>query len=135
MKILFDNNILIDLLANRLPFVIESEMLISKIGAGTIVGYMTANTITNVYYVLRKYMSDMEARNGLSSVMEVFQILSITGHDCKEALQASNPDLEDGLIEVCALTSGKNYIVTRDMEFIERCSIAINPANLLKLLK
>lgn len=135
MKILFDNNILIDLLANRLPFVIEAEKLISKIGAGTIVGYMTANTITNVYYVLRKYMSDTEARNGLSRVMDVFQILSITGHDCREALQTSNPDLEDGLIEVCAHKSDINYIVTRDREFIERCSIAINPANLLKLLK
>ena len=135
MKILFDNNILIDLLAKRSPFVMDAEKLISAIGEGEIDGDITANTITNVYYVLRKYMPNMEVRNSLSKLIKVFHIVPVTGDDCKEAIYTSNPDLEDGLLEVCARKSEINYIVTRDMEFIELCSIAITPTNLLQILK
>lgn len=134
MNILFDTNILIDLLYSRQPYIADAEKLVMKIGHGSIRGFLTANTFTDTYYILRKSMGDTEAREGLYKVMEVFQILSVTGNDCKEALRTSNPDLEDGLLEVCARKSGIDYIVARDSKFIEVCPIAINPANLLKLL-
>lgn len=135
MKILFDTNVLIDIIAARPPFMVETANLVSLIGEGIAEGFITANTITDMYYILRKYVSDIKVREDLSKVMKVFQILSITGHDCEEALQASNPDFEDGLLEVCARKSEMNYIVTRDMEFINHCPIAITPSNLLHILK
>ncbi|MEA5472417.1 PIN domain-containing protein [Spirulina sp. 06S082] len=50
MKVLLDTNIVLDFLLEREPFREDAELLFSAIGHGDIVGYVTATTITDIFY-------------------------------------------------------------------------------------
>ncbi|MBS3029367.1 MAG: PIN domain-containing protein [Dolichospermum sp. DET50] len=54
MKILLDTNIIIDNALEREPFLDASEQVLSLIEQGTIAGYISASTVSDLYYIIRK---------------------------------------------------------------------------------
>ncbi len=54
MKILIDTNIIIDNALEREPFWNASEQVLSLIEKGTIAGYISASTFSDLYYIIRK---------------------------------------------------------------------------------
>ncbi len=55
MNALIDTCVIIDSLANRMPFAADANMLFAKAGTGYFRGYLTAKSATDVYYIVRKY--------------------------------------------------------------------------------
>jgi predicted nucleic acid-binding protein len=51
VKVLIDTNIALDFLLQREPFFAEAEQLFQAINSGAIVGYVTATTLTDVFYI------------------------------------------------------------------------------------
>jgi len=54
VKVLFDTNIILDVLLNREPFVELSASLVSLVEAGEIKGYLCATTLTTIDYLISK---------------------------------------------------------------------------------
>ncbi|MBW4559039.1 MAG: PIN domain-containing protein [Trichormus sp. ATA11-4-KO1] len=54
MQVLIDTNVVLDFLLEREPFVEDAVKIFAKIDAGAIEGFITATTITNIYYIIRK---------------------------------------------------------------------------------
>ena len=54
MKILFDTNIVLDVLMDRLPHSDVAVELFSRVENGAIIGYLCGITITTVYYLAAK---------------------------------------------------------------------------------
>jgi predicted nucleic acid-binding protein len=50
VKVLVDTNIVLDFLLQREPFFQDAELLFQAIDAGEIVGYVTATTLTDIFY-------------------------------------------------------------------------------------
>ena len=55
MKIMVDTNIIIDVLLEREPFVDDSYKLLSLCEEHKIDGFVSASSITDIYYLVRKY--------------------------------------------------------------------------------
>ncbi len=53
MKILIDTNIVLDYLLEREPFLQDAEMLFQALDSGKLVGYVTATTLTDIFYIAR----------------------------------------------------------------------------------
>ncbi|WP_236556828.1 PIN domain-containing protein [Calothrix sp. PCC 7507] len=54
MKILIDTNVVLDLLLEREPFVENAIALFEQIEQGNLEGFITATTITNIFYIIRQ---------------------------------------------------------------------------------
>jgi len=60
MKLLIDNNVIIDVFQDRKPFSEHSTRILELIESGILEGYITANSITDIYYVLKRAVKDID---------------------------------------------------------------------------
>jgi len=86
-------------------------------------GFVTANSITDIYYLVRKNVSEAVARGAIRNLLQLFTIVDIDGEDCEAALDSPIGDYEDALVAVCAEKLGVDYIVTRAKDFLNTDSV------------
>lgn len=132
MNVLLDTNVVIDVLAKRYPFFPEAATIFELDATGDIKIYLTANSLTDIFYLLQKLIGEAKTRENISKLLKLFQILPVDGLDCKVAIKSENPDFEDALIEACAQRSKMDYIVSRDQHFLKNCDLTITPAGFLE---
>lgn len=136
MKVLIDNNIVLDAVVSRPPFNEAAERIVLLVGDGEIDGYITANSATDIFYVLKKMTDTATAKETMRRVLTVFKVTSVSGEDCVRALNAPMDDFEDALITVCAENIAADYIVSRDAAFLKAQSSVpvIEPSEFLEKL-
>ncbi len=133
MKAIIDNNVILDVFQNREPFVQHSSKVLRLVETNHLKGFITANSITDIYYVLNKYIKDKQR---LYSIIEILQklvdIIDVTALDIKEAFHSGVIDFEDELICVCAKRAKVDYIITRNKKDFTHSSVkAITPKEFL----
>ena len=135
MKALIDTNIIIDALQHREGFTDDAELLILQ--AYEYDGYITATSVTDIYYIQRKYYHDREkAIENLKKVFRLYSIIDVTETDCRNALRNGMSDYEDAIIAESARRNSIDYIVTRNTKDYKNSGITVyTPAELLRLLK
>jgi predicted nucleic acid-binding protein len=62
MRVLVDTNIVLDALLEREPFVSEARALLEATRSQQIQGYVTATTLTNIFYIVRRQTRNLELR-------------------------------------------------------------------------
>lgn len=136
MKILVDTNVIIDALTSREPFREDAEQIFLLAANRIEDMYITASSVTDIYYLVRKYLHSTEqAKNVMMKLYELFYILDVTAIDCKDALLIEMNDYEDAVISCCAFHNHIDYIATRNIKDYERSKVqAILPAQLLKMI-
>lgn len=116
MNVIFDTNVILDVLAARKPFVAfsaEAVMRAERNGCNTAI---TANTVTDVYYLLRKHLSDRErAKKLLLGVVQRVAVLDTTRSICLAAFKSPVSDFEDAVLVESAVRWGADCIVTRNV--------------------
>lgn len=135
MKILMDTNIIIDALTGREPFR-ESAEQIFMLAANMIEDmYITANSATDIYYLIRKHLHNTEqVKSTMSKLYQLFGILDVTAKDCQDALLSDTKDYEDAVISCCAKRNHMDYIVTRNIKDYEKSKVkALLPEDFIKL--
>jgi len=137
MKVLIDTNIIIDALTARKPWYKDAKKIFYMAANQTAQMYITSNTATDIYYLLRKYLqSTEESKQTMSKLFSLFGILDVTGNDCINALSSSIPDYEDAVLEQSALRSDIDYIVTRNIKDYTFSSIsALLPEDFIALME
>lgn len=117
MKVLIDTNIIIDALTSRQPWNKDAEQIFLMAADHTAKMYITANTATDIYYLLRKYLKDsVLAKQHMSKLFSLFGILDVTAAHCINALNSSVTDYEDAVMEQTAIAANLNYIITRNLK-------------------
>lgn len=119
IKALIDTNIVLDALASREPFRGDAEKIFMLAAEEKFQGFVTASSITDIYYLARKNVSEAAAREAIRNLLHLFTVVDISGKDCEAALDSSIGDYEDALVRVCAEKAGVNFIVTRDEDFLK----------------
>lgn len=137
MKILLDTNVVLDAIAEREPFKGAAQRIILLVADNVVEGCITANCLTDIYYIARKTLSDNVAREALRNLFELFSIVDLRGADCEAALDIAMDDYEDAVAVVCARKAGVDYVITRDEAFLhsESKSLAISPNDFLGKIK
>ena len=135
MVVLIDTNIILDILQKRVPFYEYSYQVLSYCASGKIKGYIALHSISNIFYILRKYFSANDRRKLLIGVLEFLEIANVNREEVKRALLRNDfIDFEDCLQEQCAVEEVADYIVTRNPDdFIESRVKVIQPDELVSL--
>ena len=135
MKILVDTNVLMDYIANRVPYAEQADKIMDLCIDKEMDGYIAAHTITNLFYILRRELSVAERRATLTDICHVFTVVGIDSAKLLSALgNESFNDLEDCLQSECADEFDVEYIVTRNTGDFKNSKIkAIEPIDFLRL--
>jgi predicted nucleic acid-binding protein len=117
MKVLIDTNIVLDFLLQRLPFFQDAELLFQEIDSARVVGYVTATTLTDIFYISRKHTRSIEqARQAVSETLTVMEICPVNRAVLKSAFGSGLADFEDAVQIACAIAQALDAIVTRDTQ-------------------
>lgn len=132
MKVLIDTNIILDVLCKRPAFYEDSAKIFKLCEVKKISGVISALSIPNIMYILRKELDADKTREILDSLMLIFSVADLKADDLKKAADMRFKDYEDAIQSACATRIKANYIVTRNMkDFSESKVTAIKPAELL----
>ncbi len=117
MKILIDTNIVLDFLLQREPFFQDTELLFQEINVGQVVGYVTATTLTDIFYISPRHTRSVkQARQAVSETLTVMVICPIDRAVLESAFNSGLSDFEDAVQIFSAVTQGLDAIVTRDVQ-------------------
>ncbi len=120
MKILIDTNVVIDALTSREPWNEGAEKLFIMTANNIVNTYITASSATDIYYLVRKYLHNVEAaKQIMGKLYSLVGILEVKEEDCVDALASPIKDYEDAVIEQVARRSGMEYIITRNQKDYE----------------
>ena len=132
MKVLIDTNIILDVLCKRPDFYEDSAKIFKLCEVKKISGVISALSIPNIMYILRKELDADKTREILDSLMLIFSVADLKADDLKKAADMRFKDYEDAIQSACATRIKANYIVTRNIkDFSESKVTAIKPAELL----
>jgi predicted nucleic acid-binding protein len=131
-KVILDTNVIIDYLASRAPFYVSAGAIVDLIVRRECTGYITASGVTDIYYVLRKNLTNEACRSALRWLFRLFTVIPVLQVDCETALGYPMEDYEDALVAVCANKTRADYIITRDEHFLKTENV-VSPSDFLSL--
>ena len=125
MKIFLDTNVILDVLIKREPFYIDSSKVLTLVNEKIVSGYISAITINNIYYILRKLKDKETAKNFITEILVSFEIIALTKDILSRANKISIDDYEDGIQFFSALDCGCDFLITRNDKDYPRIGIKI----------
>jgi predicted nucleic acid-binding protein len=126
VRVLIDTNILLDYLLDREPFLQDAEALFNVIDSGQVVGYVTATTLTDIFYIARRQTRSIElARQAVSTTLAVMVICSVNRGILEAAFASGLADFEDAVQISCAVAQSLDAIVTRDLQGFSNSAIPV----------
>jgi predicted nucleic acid-binding protein len=135
LKILFDTNVILDVLLDREPFSTTAAQLFSKVDTGDLVGYLCATTITTVHYLTTKVIGAQQAQHEIAKLLTLFEIAPVNRVVLKAALELKFTDFEDAVIHESATHVGAQAIITRNPRDFKKATVSVySPDELLKIL-
>jgi predicted nucleic acid-binding protein len=136
MAVLIDTNVILDYVLKR-EQAEEALACIEQLLTTKTKSWLTASTITDIYYVARRVLMDSEkAKSVVAKLLNAFLISAVDKTDCLNALDVDMNDYEDALVSVCAKKCKLRYIITQNVSDFENSPVpAVTPADYLALWK
>lgn len=129
MRILIDTNVLLDVVLRRPLFFQSSQAVIVACQQELLDGAVSAQTIADMFYILRKDFDATARRRTLLGFCTIFHVVSIDERKIIAALENEDfSDFEDCLQSECAEAWGADFIITRNGKHFAHSPIpAITP--------
>lgn len=123
---LIDSNIFLDVFLCRVDFMEESSKVLDYCMNLENRCLISAHSITNMYYIMRKEIKDDLRREILLSLFDLFEIVSVDEQKLRAALLRSDfKDFEDCLQNECAVESNADCIITRNKKDYEGADVKV----------
>lgn len=133
MKVLIDTNVILDVLCKRREFLDDSAKVFKLCEINEICGYISALSIPNIVYIMRKELDAERIRDVIEKLTFIFAVVDLRADDLKKAAKLGFKDYEDALQSVCASRIKANYIITRNIKDFENSKVkALNPSELIQ---
>lgn len=116
MRVLFDTNVVLDLILERHPFHATAAALVAKVERQELVGILGATTLTTIYYLVAKASGQEKARLATQSLLGMFQVASVDHGVLESAARSPIKDFEDAVLHEAGRGWGVDVLVTRDPE-------------------
>lgn len=129
MNVMIDTNVILDDILNRTPNAETARRITCLVTDEIINGYLTANCLTDIFYVVSKNRDEITAKKVIMKLLLSFSVVSVTGEDCWQAVDSPLKDFEDALVVVCAEKAALNYIVTNDKVFLSGVGLGVSVAS------
>jgi predicted nucleic acid-binding protein len=131
---MIDTNVILDDILSRFPNAETSRKISQLVTDGVVNGYLTANCLTDIFYIVSKRQDETTARRVIRNLLLSFSVVCVTGEDCQQAVDFPMDDFEDALVVVCAEKAALDYIITNDKGFLGSSELSVSslsPADFL----
>jgi predicted nucleic acid-binding protein len=133
LKILLDTNVILDVWLAREPFWRDSAKLLGQVEKKEIEGVVSPTTITTLYYLATKALSDAKARRLVDSLLEICEMGKVHKSTFQSALANETKDYEDAVLVALAESEDVDYIATRNLKDFRKSKVqAIEPSELVR---
>lgn len=114
MILFVDTNVILDVFIRRQPFYEDSSCIWTLCETGKITGFVSALSLPNVFYVLRRAQGYKAAKKGMGFMRDVFSIVPLDAQITNQAIDADIKDFEDAIQFFSALRAGADSLITRN---------------------
>jgi predicted nucleic acid-binding protein len=125
VRVLFDTNVVLDLLLAREPHASTAARLFSLVEGGRIKGSISATTVTTIHYIAAKTVGRTAAQKHLRQLLELFDVVNIDRQTLTGALDLGFPDYEDAVLHEAARRAGMAAIVTRNTRDFRKATLPV----------
>lgn len=133
--VLFDLNIILDVLQKRDEFVELSARCLAHAETGSIQGWLAAHSVTTLFYLIAKDKSPEQARVTITSLLQFLKIAPVDQNTIEQALNLPYRDFEDAVQMIAALQMHADYLLTRNVWDYQPAPLpVVQPAELLAVL-
>lgn len=129
MRVLFDTNVVLDVLLARQPFVGVASKLFGLVEHSQIEGLLCATTITTVDYFLMQAMPRPDAHQALRKLLTLFEIAPVNRAVLEEALKSKLTDFEDAVLDQAGRLAGAEVVVTRNQKDFRHAFLRVLGSN------
>lgn len=135
MRLLIDGNIILDVLQNREPHVVDSAKIWKLCETDQAEGYVSGLTFSNLVYIMRKELSPEKINEVFKSLGLIFRFTDLTVSDLTKAAEQQWDDFEDALQAATAERIHADNIITRNVkDFRQSKIVAFTPTEFLARL-
>jgi predicted nucleic acid-binding protein len=135
IKVLFDLNIILDVLQEREPFYEMSAQLLAYAETGKIQGFVAPHSLTTLFYLIQKDQSAAHAKVTITNLLQILKIAAVDQSTIEQALSLSYKDFEDAVQMMAAVQCKADYLVTRNVKDFKPAPLSvIQPSELLALI-
>ena len=113
-NLLLDTNIILDLLANRMPFYTEAAKLFSLADKKKLKLSISSLCLADVHYILSRQNPGIEVRSILRKFKVLVNVLPLDDKIVDLALNSDFHDFEDAIQYYTAIENDQDIIITRN---------------------
>lgn len=125
-KIFVDSDVIIDFFTDREPFVNPASKIFELNESGIIQIYISAVSLNNIYYIVRKFIGHKETIKIVEELVEITEIVGTTKKEIVQALKNDFKDYEDSIQYSSALNvKGLEAIITRNTKDYVKAKLPI----------
>jgi predicted nucleic acid-binding protein len=136
IQVLFDVNIILDVLQEREAFYDFSARLLALAETGRIQGWLAAHSVTTLFYLIAKDRSSDQARVTLTSLLQFLKVAPVDQSTIEQALNLPYRDFEDAVQMMSALQIRADYLLSRNVKDYQPAPLeVIQPVELLAILQ
>lgn len=136
-KLFVDSDVVIDLFTDREPYANPASELFELNEEGKVQLYLSAVSINNIYYIVRKFLGHKKTLAVIETLTEMTEIIGTTKAEIIQALNNEFSDYEDSIQYSSAITiKGLDAIITRNTKDFRNSSIAVmTPLSFLQMIE
>ena len=127
-KIFLDTNIILDLLASRIPFYTEAAELFSLADKKKLTLSISSLCLADTHYILSRQNPEMEVRKILRKFKVLVNVLALDDKITDLALNSEFRDFEDAIQYYTAIENEQELIITRNQSDFKDSKIPIMTA-------
>ena len=115
-SVFIDTDVLLDVLAGRQEYLINSSKVLALCEDKKINGYTSSICIVNCIYILER-LKIQNIKSVISKLGKIITILPCSSKDIDNSIASKFKDIEDGIQNSIAVNSGKcKVIITRNVK-------------------
>ncbi len=135
MKLLVDANVVLDVLLERPAFCMSGTQILG-LSQGGVELFVSASSITDIYYIIRKARQSKEtARMLLKNLLSNVNVATVSSKEIRRALDLNWTDFEDAVQYAVGESLVVDYLVTRNLSDFKPARFpVVSPEELLNIV-
>jgi predicted nucleic acid-binding protein len=132
-RVFIDTDIFLDTILDRKPHSEYSRQILGLCEQNEIQGFTSSLVIANIYYIINKLSNALKAKQAISKICSLLEILPFTDKEVGESMSAEFKDFEDGAQYFVAVNNKIDCFITRNVKDFQKANISIlTPQEFLK---
>lgn len=124
-RILFDTDVILDLLLERQPFFPTAATALNLASQGKILGFVSGHAVTTLFYILSRKATPDKAREIIAELLKTLSVAPVTEKVIHSALTSKIRDFEDAVTHFAAQEERVTAIVSRNIKDFSKSEISV----------